>query len=111
MADQACSISIQTNWQPTKPQLIICSSTATGITKNANNDITVIQHSHNLVINGNSLLKSVSVYSVSGKGIYRNNAVPGNELSNDSSQFPVGMYIIHVRSENITCSQKLIRLW
>jgi len=110
MADQACSISIQTNWQPTKPQLIICSSTATGITQNADNDISVIQHRHNLVINGNSSLKSVSVCSIGGKSIYRNNAIPGNELSIDSSQFPVGMYIIHVRSGNKTYSQKLIRL-
>jgi len=93
-----------------KPQLIICSSTATGITQNADTDITVIQHSQNLEINSNSLLKCVSVCSVGGKSIYRNNAIPGNELSIDSSQFPVGMYIIHVRSENKSCSQKLMKL-
>ncbi|HEY6914472.1 MAG TPA: DUF5040 domain-containing protein [Paludibacter sp.] len=92
-----------------KPQLIISSPTTTGITKNTDNKIMVLPNGNNLKIENNAQINAISIHSVSGKCIYRNNNITSNALSINSSQFPVGMYLLNVLSENQTWSQKFIK--
>jgi hypothetical protein len=92
-----------------KPQLIISSSTTTGIKENIDNKRMLLPSGNNLTIENNAQINAISIHSINGKCIYKNNNIPSNVLSVDSSQFPVGMYLVNVSSENQTWSQKFIK--
>jgi len=92
-----------------KPQLIIESSTATGISKNTADNIKIFQNRNNLLIKGGSRINSFLIYDASGKCVYKMNHLECTEMSIDSSQLPVGIYLINICSENKNYSQKFIK--
>jgi len=94
-----------TEFATNKPHLIINSSIATGINRYSVNKINIIQQGHNLKIDSVLPIGSVSIFSVNGRCLYTNNSIVSNELSVDSSRFPVGMYLVKVYSDNRTTSQ------
>lgn len=92
-----------------KPQLIICSSTITGAANNKDNEITIVQNTDNIVIKSSSMIKSMSLCSVDGKLIYKNNNFANTKFSIDSSLFPAGIYLLNIRFGNNIYRQKLIK--
>ncbi len=59
-----------------------------------------------LYITTNKPTDVISIYSAKGKLIQ---TIEGNTNRIDSSTYPSGVYLIHVRSGNVTKTQKLIK--
>jgi len=89
-----------------KPQLIVDGSFTTGNNLANDNGLQIIQNGSKMKIFSNCRIKSVSIFSVSGKCIYKNTNSASRESLIETSKFPAGVYLVNVCSEYKTYCRK-----
>lgn len=92
-----------------KPQLIIDSTTTTGIVQNGDEDFKVFQTNNTLRVLSKEVIHSLSIYAVNGSCIYKNNNFADNQWATDISRLPVGLYLLEATIGNKTVSQKFVK--
>ena len=92
-----------------KPQLIIKSSSTTSSTNTIDDSLKITQKGNKMLISYNFPIESVSVYSPAGNCLYKNSNFTANEVLVDSSNFPSGMVLVSIQSNNQSFIQKVIK--